>query len=288
MSRITIITVVLRFLNALPDAVTVLAAKLLAGLLVVVPNRRTQRAEVNLRHNLPELSEEARVTLLKAHLLHRALGFLEAGNLWYEPEEKLLSRVSEVHGWGCLQTAHDVGRGVIVAVPHFGAWEMTGLYLSAKLDNTAILYKAPEDPAIQRLIENRRGRAGARLLSANRQGMRGLLAILKQSGYVGILPDQRPRQGDGIVAPLFKNQVSSMTLLVRLARRTGARIVFAGCQRLADHRSFALHILTADEDIYAVDERVAVIAMNRMIERIAAVEPAQYQWSYNRDSSKLP
>ena len=90
-----------------------------------------------------------------------------------------------------------------------------------------------------------------------------------------------------------------MTLLVRMAQKTGAKIVFAGCERIDRSANiqnqgilpklqYKLHILPAIESIYDANESQAITAMNQMIEKIAAINLPQYQWSYNRDNSRLP
>ena len=117
-------------------------------------------------------------------------------------------------------------------------------------------------------------------------GVRQLFKILKDGGVVGILPDQQPKQGDGEFAPFFGVPALTMTLLGRLAHRTGATVVFAWCERIDNGRdgrpAFALHIEAAPEAVSDADPAVAVTALNAGVERIARRDPSQYQWTYKR------
>ena len=82
--------------------------------------------------------------------------------------------------------------------------------------------------------------------------MRQLFKLLNGGGVVGILPDQQPKAGDGEFAPFFGVQALTMTLLGRLAQRTGATVLFAWCERIdtgdRDGPRFALHIEAAPAD----------------------------------------
>ena len=78
-----------------------------------------------------------------------------------------------------------------------------------------------------------------------------------------------------------------MSLLTRLAARTGATVLYAYCERVADHGgepAFELHIEAAEPAVADPDPQVAVAALNAGIERIARRDPAQYQWTYKRFS----
>jgi KDO2-lipid IV(A) lauroyltransferase len=82
-----------------------------------------------------------------------------------------------------------------------------------------------------------------------------------------------------------------MTLLGRLAERTGATVLFAWCERIDQHGdgpAFALHIEAAPMDIADPDPARAVAALNQAVERIARRDPAQYQWTYKRYTLRPP
>jgi len=73
-----------------------------------------------------------------------------------------------------------------------------------------------------------------------------------------------------------------MTLLSRLAERSGATVVFAWCERIGDGPQFALHVEAADPAIASADLPIALTALNAQVERIARRDLAQYQWTYKR------
>src|SRR5690606_33318011 len=110
-------------------------------------------------------------------------------------------------------------------------------------------------------------------------------------GVVGILPDQQPKAGEGVFAPFFGVQALTMSLLPRLAARTGATVLFAYCERIPAPGStpaFALRIEAAPEGIDDADTAAGAQALNAGVERIARRDPAQYQWTYKRYKLRPP
>ena len=115
--------------------------------------------------------------------------------------------------------------------------------------------------------------------------MRQLFKRLQEGGVVGILPDQQPKAGDGEFAPFFGIPALTMTLLSRLAQRTGATVLLGYCERIGetpDGPAFALRF----EPVPDAAEGVA--ALNAAVERVARRDPAQYQWTYKRWSIPAP
>jgi len=271
-----------KLLAKLPISIRLLMARALANLLLLIPNRRRNRARENISRCLPELSQMQRKQLLRGHILHRCQSVLEGALLWHRPTDQILKWISVIEGEEILQAAHAKGNGVILAVPHFGQWELVGLYLSMTLDNTAILYKPLSDPQADQRLRQYRERTGGRAVAANASGIRHLLSTLRSGGYIGILPDQRPKIGQGLSAPFFQQPAKTMTLLTRIARTTGSQVVFAGCQRLSDGHSFKLRFSLAPDDIDAADDLIALTALNQGVEQCARWDLPQYQWSYNR------
>ena len=234
---------------------------------------------------------------LHAGVLHgTARQALETLRMWTRPHAQNLAAIRQSQGVDLFDAAIASGRGVIVAAPHYGNWELLNQWLAARTP-LAILY-APPDSAIGEAFLNR-VRANAaepgRVTQVRAEGpaIRQLIKRLKDGGVVGILPDQQPKLGDGEFAPFFGRPALTMTLLPRLAQRTGAVVLFAYCERigeLPDGRgpAFALRFEPAPDAIADADPAVGVAALNAAVERIARRDPGQYQWTYKRWSIPPP
>ncbi len=272
------------WLRALADA--------LAGLWLRRDAREARVARRNLEligHALvgPGLAPAQREALLCGILRTTARQLVETLRLWTRPPAANLRLLREQHGTALFDAAIAAGRGVIVAAPHYGNWELLNQWLAARTP-LAILYRPPESrigEAFLRLVRADRSDGDADRVTqvrAEGPGIRELYRRLKAGGVVGILPDQQPKAGDGVFAPFFGLPAYTMTLLGRLAERSGATVLFAYCERLGDGPEFALRIEPAPDGIAAPDAETAAAALNRAVETIARRDPAQYQWTYKR------
>src|SRR3546814_2786448 len=82
------------------------------------------------------------------------------------------------------------------------------------------------------LLRKVRGALAPEQVRADGAGVRTLYKRLAAGGTVGILPDQKPRAGEGQLAPFFGRQALTMVLLPRLAARTGATVLDRKSTRL--------------------------------------------------------
>ncbi len=271
------------WLAALADAI--------AGWWIRVDAREARVARRNLELAMPKLESDARVALHREILRTTARQALESLRLWTRPASRNLADIAEVHGVELFDAALADRRGLIVAAPHMGNWELLNQWLAMKT-SLAILYRAPESPTGEAFLRRVRANAGGQVeqVRAEASGVRTLLKRLQKGGVIGILPDQQPKAGDGEFAPFFEVQALTMTLLGRLAARSGARVLVAWCERLpgTSPPRFALHVQAAPEAIADADPSASVAALNAMVEAIARRDLSQYQWTYKRYTLRPP
>ena len=269
--------------GALPAPVLRAIADAIAALGRFAGNRESRVALRNLELAYPELSADERTALQKAILRTTALQTLETLRLWTRPHAKNLQRLRDQQGVGLFDAALADGRGLIVCAPHYGNWELLNQWLAARTP-ISILYRAPESKVGEAFLRLVRAGVPERVRQVRAEGpaVRQLWKTLKEGGVVGILPDQQPKAGDGEFAPFFGMPALTMTLVSRLAERTGATVVYAYCERIGDGPDFALRIEPAQPGIADADLVRATTVLNAGVEHIARRDPAQYQWTYKR------
>ncbi len=248
--------------------------------------RESRVARRNLELAYPELLPGQRAELHARILRTTARQTLETLRFWTRPHARNLALIRDVQGVGLFDAALARGRGLIVAAPHYGNWELLNQWLAARTP-LAVLYRPPESAVGEAFLRRVRASHGDRVQQFRAEGpaVRQLFKLLKDGGVAGILPDQQPKAGDGEFARFFGVPALTMTLLPRLAERTGATVLFAYCERIGETRDgpqFALRLEPAPAEIAAPDPQVAVAALNAAVERIARRDPAQYQWTYKR------
>lgn len=249
---------------------------------------RTRRIiERNLSLVLTQESAETRHARGREAAIETGKAFCEIAGIWGRTPVDALALVRETRGEALFDAALAAGRGLIVAAPHLGCWELLNYWLAGRTP-MSILYRPPRKPWVEPLLRKARGALPVEQVRAEGAGVRTLYKRLSAGGVVGILPDQQPRQGEGESAPFFGVPAPTMVLLPRLAQRTGACVLFAFLERLPRGTGYRLHFLPAPEGIDAADLPVACTALNRGVEACVHFAFAQYQWSYKRWPSRLP
>lgn len=226
-----------------------------------------------------------REALAAAILRHTWATLLETLWVWSRPSGQALALVGDVHGLAHYHAAREGGRGLMIATPHYGNWELLALYL-ASLDPLAVLYRPPDSRAGDLYMQRVRTAPGVTPVRADANGVRQLVKRLRAGGVVGILPDQQPKAGEGEFAMFFGQPALTMTLYSKLAARTGAAMIVAFTERQSDGR-YAVHFRPMPAAV-AGDGPDALEALNRTIQDVASRDPSQYQWTYKRFKIRPP
>lgn len=244
--------------------------------------RESRVARRNLQLVYPQLSLPERTQLHRQILQVTAWQLIDMIRTWTRQTAENLSFIRQIHGQDLYTNAQAAGKGIIIAAPHYGNWELLNQWL-AKLGPITIVYRPPNIAIADTFLQRVRGRGNVQQIPAEGSAVRQLLRVLKHGGTVGILPDQQPKMGEGVFAPFFGRPAFTMTLVSRLAQRTGATVLFAWCERSpVDHLNFSVHIEPANPDIAHTDLQIATSSLNASVERIARRDPSQYQWTYKR------
>ena len=239
---------------------------------------------VNLEIARPGLDEAGRAALLRDAMVESGKSITEVVKIWGSGAERALALVKEVRGEALFDAALASEKGLIIAAPHLGCWELLNYWLCSRTQ-IAILYRPPRIAAVEALLRKVRGKLAPEQVRAEGAGVRTLYKRLAAGGTVGILPDQKPREGEGEFAPLFGRETNTMVLLPRLAARTGATVLFAFAERLPRGEGYRIHFLPAPEDLNDADLTRACAALNRGVEQCVNLAFAQYQWHYRRYSA---
>jgi KDO2-lipid IV(A) lauroyltransferase len=108
-----------------------------------------------------------------------------------------------------------------------------------------------------------------------------MIKALKKGESVGLLPDQVPPQGMGLMAPFFGRAAYTMTLSARLIQQTGATVLLAWGERLPWGCGFRVHVRPLGVALPA-DLLAATTVINQAMETLVRQCPGQYLWGYAR------
>lgn len=263
-----------------------LAHRLGAGLgwlLFITPNSSKKVARINIALCFPDMSPRQQTSLLKETLIESGKTMAEMGIMWLGNSEYVLNQITSIEGEEHLTRAIEKHKGVLLAMPHIGSWELVNLYAARHYPVTS-LYKPPHMKSLDNIIRESRQRTGATLVPTDTTGVRAVSKALKNGELVVILPDQQPylHMKNGIFANFFGVPANSMTLMSKLADKTGADIVYAYTKRAPAGKGFTLVFKPASVNDDKKNLQHSVELMNHDIEQVVLDCPAQYQWTYKR------
>ena len=280
---VLLVTALIRLGGWLPLGWMHAQGRFLARVLAVLGTRESKVARTNVKLCFPELDPGAADDFLRQTLAETGKSTLELATFWGRKPDRVLALVRRVEGLEHVRAALAQGKGLLIAAPHLGAWELLNLYL-ATLAPLTILYRVPKHRAFESLLLRSRTVLGAEAVRAEPAGVRLLFRRLKEGRMVGILPDQRPKGGEGVDVPFFGHTARTMTLVSRLAHKTRAPVLLAFAERLPRAEGFVVHFVPGEPEIADADPVVATAALNRGIEACVRICPTQYQWTYKRFS----
>ncbi|HSM02430.1 MAG TPA: phosphatidylinositol mannoside acyltransferase [Acidimicrobiia bacterium] len=216
-----------------------------------------------------------------ARQVFRHYGRYWAETFWMRPRRRdsVLARTS-IAGIEHLHGAVASGRGVVLALPHVGNWEMAGL--RAAEEDARVLAVAEalgNERIVEWFTEMRRmmqidvviARKGARVT-------RDLMRRLEDGGVIALLCD-RDIKGTGVAVEFFGEITTLPAGPVALADRTGAVVLPVGTF-FADGAGHAFEVRPPLE-IPALDDQAArieagVTLLARVVEDIIRTAPAQW------------
>jgi len=209
--------------------------------------------------------------------------FLEIGRNVYDflrfadlsgPERE---RLVELRGEEVLETVRRRGRGAVLVTGHLGCWELLAATLAARGYPLLALARPLREPRLEAALHAHRERMGIRTLSSEALPL-GALRHLRGGGFLGVLADQRVKQGGHTVT--FLGQETRMAEgPVRLAQAAGAPLVPLGIHRGPDHRHTIRMLPPIDPEGDARERTQQVAdALGRLIREA----PEQWVWIHPR------
>ena len=268
---------VFRLLPLLPLRTLHTLGTLLGRITFRTSDQYARRTRENLRQSRLFADEQHYAALLDASINEAGKSIAELPWIWCRPLERVCATVLSCQGWEHVAAAHARGKGIILLTPHWGCFEVVGLYIGQHLPLTC-LYRSPKQAWLEKVMRGGRERGLARLASADVSGVRLLYKALKRGEAIGLLPDQVPSQGEGEWVDFFQRPAYTMTLSGRLAESSGATVLLAYAERLPRGQGYVIRI----EPLALDFARSVPLQINQALERVIAISPAQYLWSYNR------
>lgn len=183
----------------------------------------------NLRRVVGPLMPQAELdALVRDATRSYARYWVETFRLPSMPASQVAPRV-EVTGYENVKAAHDAGKGVILALPHMGNWDVAGMWLLSKgLPFTTVAERLKPDSLFRRFVAFREQLGFEVLPLTGGPPAAPVLAARLEAGGVVCLVGDRAFGATGIQVQLFGEPALLPPGPAMLAARTGAALLAAG------------------------------------------------------------
>jgi Kdo2-lipid IVA lauroyltransferase/acyltransferase len=241
----------------------------------------SSRARRNIERALPELSESEIAGVIRGmwdNLGRVAAEYPHLKNIRvFEPGGRV-----ETHGLGHVEQAVAAGRRMIIFSGHIANWEIAALAAVQYGISVAQIYRAANNPKVDRMITRLRGNAGE-LIPKGAVAARRAIAALRRGAHLTMLADQK--MNDGIPVPFFGRLAMTAPALAALALRFDCDVLPARVERL-DGAHFRLTVfpplpLPRSGDPHA-DAAALMTQVNAILETWIRDRPEQWFWVHRR------
>lgn len=274
------ISIILKFFSVIPLRLNHLIGSWIGIYLYITNSHSKKVVSKNIKTCFAHLDKSRQQELIKKSLVEMGKGLSESGFIWLRSFKDNAKYIVKTIGIEHLKSEQPI----ILLVPHFGCWEITGRVLSIDTPVT-FLYKPLRKAEQEAFLIKNRQKQGLSMATADKKGVIKLQRAIKKQELIGILPDQDPGEEGGVLVPFFGTNARSMTLLAKLARKNQAKVLLTWALRLPKGRGYELHLKPVDilSEQGLIEQDVTL--MNKVIEDLVITQPEQYLWNYKRFKS---
>lgn len=233
---------------------------------------------INLKLCFPEMSDDARKKLVRAHFKMFMRGLIERSILWWSSAERINSLI-RVEGVEHFEAIKD--KSSILLTPHFVGMDAGGQWIAQHTD-TVCMYANQKNRYLTELLLKKRARFRNQHLYSRQEGLRPILKGMRKGMPFVYPPDQDQGVKDGAFIPFFGVPAATMTSLPRIAQMTGAKVVPSITRLLPGGEGYVLTFYPAWENYPSGDDIADARRMNAFIEDRIREMPEQYFWLHKR------
>lgn len=242
---------------------------------LAVPRRRI--ALRNLALCYPQASAAQRRAWARETFVRFCQAWLDRSWLWSSPREVVLARVKLQ---GALQELEG-DEPTILFAPHFLGMDAGGLALPLHTARpfTSIFSTHP-NPVIDAWFMAGRQRFGDVRMLNRADGVKPIIANLRQGGLLYLLPDMDFGRKESIFVPYFGVQAATVPSLSRFARLGRAKVL--GMYTRMTPKGYVAEITPAWANFPTDDVEADTARMNRELQAVIDTMPGQYYWVHKR------
>ena len=245
------------------------------------PRRRV--VDANLRLCFPERTPAQRRALALKTFVYFAQAWLDRGWLWHGAPAKVRARL---HLTGAVHELNGVGPVVIFA-PHFVGLDAGWTALTQQVSrHFTTIYAHQSNRVIDDWILKGRQRFGSAHLFGRHDGVKAIVAALRQGDPLYLLPDMNFGVEDSLFVPFYGIPAATVPSLSRFARLARAKVVPV-VSRLTP-QGYEVEVMPAWTGFPSNDPSADTELMNARLQTYIDTMPGQYYWVHKRFKTRPP
>lgn len=240
----------------------------------------SRKARANIMMALPEKTPEEIKAILTGMWDNLGRVITEYPHL-----EKICRERVELPDTALIETLRDDGQPAIIFTGHLANWEVAcpAPLLQHNLPMAA-LYRAPNNPASDRLLDRTRSLKGRiKTIGKSKSSARQIVKAMMEGHHIGILIDQK--YNEGLLVPFFGIPAKTSPAFVQLAQKFKCPLIPAHVERLGGARfrissPGPLPVFTPDGASRPVED--VMIEAHTLLESWIRQRPEQWLWLHRR------
>lgn len=248
---------------------------------LAVPRRRVVMA--NLALCFPQQPLAVRRRWARECFVYFAQAWFDRSWLWNGPVEGLRRRLRIV---GAVEELQGDAPTVIFA-PHFLGLDAAGTAINDQIRRPMVsIYTPQRSQAVDQWLHDGRRRFGNLQLFYRDQGVKGIVAALREGALLYLLSDMNFGPEESIFVPFYGVPAATVPSLPRFARLGRAKVVPVTARITPTGYDIEVH--PAWKDYPGPDVEADTAYMNRWLEGVINTMPSQYYWVHKRFKTRPP
>lgn len=248
---------------------------------LAVPRRRVLMT--NLALCFPDQPLDVRRRWARACVIHFAQAWFDRGWLFHAPEPVLRQRLRIIGAVHELQG----DTPTVIFAPHFFGLDAAGVALNDQIRRPMVsIYTPQRSEAVDQWLHDGRRRFGNLKLFYRDQGVKGIVAGLREGALLYLLSDMNFGPEESIFVPFYGVQAATVPSLPRFARLGRAKVVPVTARMT--RQGYDIEVHPAWQDYPSGDVEADTAYMNQWLQGVVNTMPDQYYWVHKRFKTRPP
>jgi KDO2-lipid IV(A) lauroyltransferase len=256
----------------------------LVGLLLYVlaaPRRKVVMVNLALCFAGRPLAERRRWA--RECFVHFAQAWFDRAWLWHGKPALLRRRLR----LGGAVAELDGNAPTVIFAPHFVGLDAAGIAINDQIRRPMVsIYTPQRSEAVDRWLHDGRRRFGNLRLYYRDQGVKSIVAALREGALLYLLSDMNFGPEESIFVPFYGVPAATVPSLPRFARLGRAKVVPVTARLTPTGYDVEVH--PAWPDYPTADVQADTAYMNRWLQGVIDTMPSQYYWVHKRFKTRPP